>query len=208
MQQGPAKPSAPSFAAGIAELAGAAMLVITCGLPGTGKSTIAGHIAKELHAKHLMTDEIRRRILSETVVGDPAQAGDMGRRLLVYEELFRQAEPLLAAGGSVLLDATFINRSLRQRAAGLAARYGCGFMIVQTTCRPETAIRRITARDARISRSNALQEEAYWNNAMLFETPDLPLIKERWPSLRLIYLVLDTDAEDTQGWRIIKTESY
>jgi len=62
----------------------------------------------------------------------------MGKRLSVYDEVFRRADEAAAQGkGGLILDATFVAQDLRRRAAEIAARYGMTFLILETACSQE-----------------------------------------------------------------------
>lgn len=102
-------------------------LMITTGVVGSGKSTVARAVAARLGAIVVRTDAVRKRLegLSPTT-HRPAAAGEglytpeMGRR--TYAEALRLAGALLAAGWPVLVDGTFSTAAERQQARELAAR--------------------------------------------------------------------------------------
>jgi len=89
------------------------MLVLITGLPGTGKSTIAMHLARRLRATVLRTDVIRKQLFPQPKYTEEEKE-------LVYKVTFLIAEYLLRAGKNVILDGTFYKRSLRQRVYQLA----------------------------------------------------------------------------------------
>jgi predicted kinase len=131
----------------------------------------------------------------------------MDKRMLVYDETFRQADEALAKGApGVILDATFVTQELRKRAADLAAKHGKTFIIQQTSCPQEVSIRRILARTKEDYQSNALTEEAYLNNKKKFEEVNLDEMKKLYPDLPLVHLVVDTSEEPPEGWYVVKVE--
>ena len=93
------------------------MLIILTGLPGTGKSTVAAALGRELGARVLSTDRIR----AEKPARRPFAPAEKGG---VYARMFERAARRLAAGERVILDGTFYLERLRRAgaAAGLAAK--------------------------------------------------------------------------------------
>jgi hypothetical protein len=95
------------------------------GLSGTGKSTFARRIAPRLGASPgavvLRTDEIRKRLTgagpTERLRREVYTPAFYAR---VYDTLFAEAAAMLRAGRAVVLDATFTDPSLRDRAERLA----------------------------------------------------------------------------------------
>ncbi len=127
----------------------------------------------------------------------------MDKRTMVYDEMFRRAEVILAEnGGGVILDATFVTQSLRRRAAAIAAGHNLRFIILQTDCPQAVSIRRILARTKENYESNALTEQAYLNNKKKFETVDLDDLKGLYPDLAIVHLVVDTSQDAPQDWYI------
>jgi len=131
----------------------------------------------------------------------------MDKRTMVYDEMFRRAEKSLEAkSGGVILDATFIAQSLRRRAATIAAEHNLKFVILQTECPQEVAIRRILARTKEDYVSNALTEQAYLNNKKRFEAVDLNDLKSLYPNLEITHLIVDTSQDPPEDWYIIGVE--
>ncbi len=125
-------------------------LVLVGGLPGTGKSTLAAGLGAARGWTVLRSDEIR---------GEPGMAGEQrsdnpaGRYRpeatgLVYQELLRRAEHRLGAGGSVVLDASWIDGAWRDRARSVAERTACQLVELCCESTPEEADRRINRRSA------------------------------------------------------------
>jgi predicted kinase len=181
-------------------------LLIACGLPGTWKTETTEEVAKIKGCKLLRTDLIRLEVLKNEDIFDARVAGNMDKRTQVYDEMFRQADEAMGSGNCVILDATFVTRALRQRAAAIAARHEKTFVILQTDCPQEVSIQRILARDKENYVSNALTEEAYLNNKKKFESVDISNLKEQNPGLDIIHLTVDTTEDPPESWHIIDEE--
>jgi len=117
------------------------MLVLVCGLPGTGKSTVAERIAKRLPARLLRTDVVRKELFPEPTYAAEESAA-------VYDELLDRAREAIDAGDHVVLDATFRRRHLRERAAEVAADAEIEFRLARVTCEESVVRERIHTRQA------------------------------------------------------------
>ncbi len=93
------------------------MLIIVCGLPGTGKTTLAKALAKRFSAVHISSDLIRKEMMARPTYRPEEKAR-------VYEELVARVAELLEGGKSVIADATFYRRSLRSRLVEAAEKAG------------------------------------------------------------------------------------
>ena len=113
---------------------------------------------------------------------------------------------VLKKGDGVILDATFVTQSLRRRAAAIAAKHNLTFVILQTDCPQEVSIRRILSRTKEDYESNALTEQAYLNNKKRFEEVDLADLKDLYPNLSIIHLIVDTRHDSPEDWYIIGAE--
>lgn len=119
-------------------------LVVLCGLPGVGKSTVARDLADELDADVLRTDAIRKDLRAE-----PRYDGEETRR--VYARMLDQARAALESGTDVVLDGTFQRARHRRWAESLAESTGSGFEVVRVRCDESVAVERITDRDPDVS---------------------------------------------------------
>jgi len=131
--------------------AGAVTLVLIGGLPGTGKSALAGAVADRLGFCVLSSDQVRKEL-----AGAPPQRGaavPYGTGIYTaawtercYAELRRRAAGLLASGESVIIDASWT--SAAQRAADAALTGEASARLVQLCCTasPELASQRMAAR--------------------------------------------------------------
>jgi aminoglycoside phosphotransferase family enzyme/predicted kinase len=131
-----------------ARVLGRPLLLIVGGLMGTGKSTLAHELAVSIGAELFSTDEIRR-----TLFGASPRAAEYGednyradRRQSIYQELLERASAILDLGRSVILDGTFLKRSLRQRSVELGVRHGAIPLYVECRCPKQTALSRIQKR--------------------------------------------------------------
>jgi predicted kinase len=182
------------------------ILLITCGLPGTWKTETSQEISKIKGYPILRTDLIRLEVLKNEDIFDAKVAGNMSKRELVYDEMFRRAEDLVQKGKGVILDATFVTQKLRRRTAEIAAKNKIPFVILQTSCSEEASITRILRRTKQNYESNALTKEAYLNNKKKFEPVDLDDLKKRHPNLEIIHLTVDTEYDNPEDWYIIGEE--
>ncbi|MFW0859056.1 MAG: AAA family ATPase [Dehalococcoidia bacterium] len=179
------------------------ILLITCGLPGSWKTETAEEVSKIKGYPIIRSDLVRLEVLKGEDVFDEKVASDMGKRKKVYDEVFRRAQESMAQGDGVILDATFVTQSLRRRAAEIAAQHQRAFVIMQTSCPQEVSIARILRRTKEDYESNALTEQAYFNNKARFEAVDLDDFKQLYPNLSIIHFTVDTRYDPPEEWYII-----
>ena len=182
------------------------IVMITCGLPASWKTETSEEIAKIKGYTIVRTDLIRKEVLKGEDIFDEKVASNMDKRMLVYDETFRQAEELLKNGKGAIIDATFITQSLRRRAAALAAKYKRTFVILQTQCPREVSLARIARRSKEKYESNAITEQAYINNEKKFEKVDLDDLKRLDSNLNVVHLIVDTQYDPPEDWYIVGME--
>ena len=161
--------------------AGAVTLVAVGGLPGTGKSALAGAAADRLGFTVLNSDRIRKEL-----AGLPAEASaraPYGHGIYTaewtertYGELLHRAAVLLAHGESVIADASFALARQRAAAAATAAEASADLAQLHCTASDELAARRMRIRtdgfsdaDPGIARGIAAVM-APWPDAMVIDT--------------------------------------
>ncbi len=134
-----------------------ARLVAIGGLSGSGKWAIAQGLAADIApapgARVIRSDTVRKRLMNTSLeVRLPPTAYDAAVTRRVYEALRQEAAAALAAGATVIVDATFLRPADRQRMAEVAHTAGVPFtgLWLQTTSealmpriqhRPEDAAR-------------------------------------------------------------------
>jgi uncharacterized protein len=126
-------------------------LVAIGGLSGSGKSTFARALAADLPpppgARLLRTDVLRKALLDaapETRLHASAYSHAMNRQ--TYARLEHEAARLLAAGASVIMDATFIEAQDRAAAAQVAQNHGAPFTGIWLEAPPEMMMTRLAER--------------------------------------------------------------
>lgn len=182
-------------------------LLITCGLPGTWKTETSEEVSKIKGYPILRSDLIRLEVLKNENVFDAKVAGNMSKRMSVYDEVFRRADDLAGKNvPGIILDATFVTQDLRRRAAEIAAKHNMTFTILQTSCPEEVSIARIQRRTKEKYESNALTVEAYLANKSKFEPVDIEDIKKNYPTLKTLHLTVDTCRDNTEDWYVIGME--
>lgn len=126
-------------------------LIITCGLMGSGKSSIAAALSFELGIDIYSSDIVRKELAhvpkySRTYSGYGEGMYSPGFNDATYDELLARAEKSLSAGESVIIDATFRRKSDRVRFQALAGRFPRPFYIVQTICPDDLIKERLDTR--------------------------------------------------------------
>lgn len=180
-------------------------LLITCGLPGTWKTETAEEVSKIKGFPILRSDIIRLGVLKNEDVFDPKVAGNMNKRMSVYDEVFRRADEAAGKGG-VILDATFVTQDLRRRAAEVAAKHGLTFVVMETSCPQEVSVARIERRTKEKYESNALTVDAYLANKKKVEPVDIKDLKQKNPNLKVLHITVDTSKDNAPDWYIIGME--
>jgi predicted kinase len=179
-------------------------LLITCGLPGTWKTETAEEVSKIKGYQILRSDLIRLEVLKNEDVFDPKIAGNMNKRMSVYDEVFRQADEIAGRNScGIILDATFVTKELRKRAAKVAAKHEMDFVIMQTSCPQEVSVGRIERRTKEKYESNALTADAYLANKKKFEPVNVEELRNLYPKLKIVHLTVDTCHDIAEEWHII-----
>lgn len=121
-------------------------LLLTCGPTGCGKSSFASELAFQLGIGHLQADRERKQLagVRPTERGAAIYTADWNRA--TYERLAELAVAELAAGRSVVVDATFRCAADRARFGLLAAEAGVPLIICALTCPAEVVRQRLLDR--------------------------------------------------------------
>ncbi len=165
--------------------AGTVALVLVGGLPGTGKSTLAGRLADRLGAVVLSSDRLRKE-LAGLAPEAPAPAGyEQGiytpawsRR--TYTELLARAGTLLEHGETVVLDASFTRATDRDLARDVANRTHSTLIALRCQADPAVISTRLRRRppgpsdaDQKISVAMAATTDP-WPDATTIHTDRVP----------------------------------
>jgi predicted kinase len=114
------------------------LLVVMAGTTGSGKTTVAMLLASRLApVEHIESDVVRKRragLAPTARVGGPDLLGGIYSKAMTdatYGEMQRRARRTLAAGSSVILDASHRRRALRRRATDVGRRAGIPVVLVE-----------------------------------------------------------------------------
>ncbi|HEY7746844.1 MAG TPA: AAA family ATPase [Desulfuromonadales bacterium] len=152
------------------------VLVMTCGLMGVGKTTVARSLAAALGATLLRTDELRKALAGlPSTTGRPEPFGtgiySAGMTAKTYDLLLERSLVALAAGQSVIADAAFLRRAERERFAAAAHREGFPCLIALMECPAETALQRLDRRQAMGRDASDGRRELFLSQYAAFEPP-------------------------------------
>jgi uncharacterized protein len=139
------------------------LLLLVTGLSGTGKSTLAETLGTRIGADVVVSDVVRKELHgfrptehARGSAGEAVYSEDATRS--TYAELMERARPRLAAGRSVVLDATFQRSWQRTLARALADREGALLVQLELRASDETVKRRLAGR----ARSAGAVSDADW----------------------------------------------
>ena len=111
------------------------MLVVVCGLPGSGKSEAAKLIAQKINASHLQTDVVRKKLNFS-----------IKAKKETYKTLLREADKILKNNRSVVLDGTFYRQYLRDWVKNLAKNQKIKIFFIEVICDEKIIQKRINKR--------------------------------------------------------------
>jgi aminoglycoside phosphotransferase family enzyme/predicted kinase len=137
---------------------GRPVLWVFCGLPASGKSTLARRVADALFMTALSSDTVRKEDQNSPehgVVAFNTGAYQPVMRGRVYAKLLNLAQEELRRGRSVILDATFSSARWRESAMGLAADQKAGLIFVHCVCSEQTIKARLRQRETMTANSDA-----------------------------------------------------
>ncbi len=161
-------------------------LILTCGLPASGKSTAARHLAEPLEASVLRSDARRKRLAGLPRTADAGAAYEAGiyapeMTERTYVALLGDATTALRDGRNVVVDATFARAGHRRPFAELARSAGAPFLVVETVAPDETIRARMAARASDATEPSDADLDVYRHMRESFEPPselpDLQLVR-------------------------------
>lgn len=122
------------------------MLVVMAGLPGTGKSSLAGVVGTRLKLPVVSVDPIESAILSAGIDADQPTG------LAAYLVAETIAESVLASRGGIIVDAVNAVQPAREQWIRLAARQGTSVRFLEVICSDESVHReRLQARGRQLA---------------------------------------------------------
>ena len=108
------------------------LVIVVCGVPGSGKSHLAAALAGESGLRRLSSDVIRKRLAGLPPTSRaPAANYTTAASRATYAELGRQAAAEVACSGGALVDATFRHREDR---AAFAAAFDAAAPLLFAEC--------------------------------------------------------------------------
>lgn len=152
-------------------------LVLTCGLPGTGKTWAAREVGRPFEAILARSDVLRKRLAHVPLHQhhrEEWQKGLYSSELSdqTYESLLEEADEALADGRTIVVDATFATASRRAPFLELARRHEVPLLILLVTAPEAVVERRMKARRSDPDAVSDADFGIYQAAKEAFEPPD------------------------------------
>ncbi|RJR33869.1 MAG: AAA family ATPase [Deltaproteobacteria bacterium] len=155
-------------------------VIVIFGMMGTGKTTLAQALGKEMGWPVVHSDAVRKNLAGLTpTTPTPTEFGkgiydeDFSRR--TYEEMRRQAVEHLAAGQNVILDGSYKRDAERDLVRILARENGAAAIFLYCACPVEVVKERLDLRAKDPESISDGREEILEAQAKDFEPADLTL---------------------------------
>ncbi len=128
-------------------------LIITCGLSGSGKSTIARQAAEYLDGIQVRSDAVRKQLAGMSLQQRDASAYAQGiyhphMTQRVYASMLQHARVITGSGRWAILDATYPTPAHRNSAGEMAQALGLPYAILHCSAPRAELLRRLAARSA------------------------------------------------------------
>lgn len=151
-------------------------LFLTCGMSGTGKTTLAIALARTTGAELLRSDVIRKEIAgldsdqpAPEAFGEGLYSPEHTER--TYAELAKRAKNALDRGRTVVTDASFGKAQHRRRFEDVARRSAVPFQILHLTCPRDLALERLDRRQDAGEDASDADRRIYARQIETFEEP-------------------------------------
>jgi aminoglycoside phosphotransferase family enzyme/predicted kinase len=127
-------------------------VIVTFGIIGSGKSTVAEMLAKELSCPVVSSDRVRKEITGTGVTERRREGYESGiyseeTTARTYGEIISRGEDALEKHNTVILDASFSKRRWRDMLAERSAGAGFNVVFIQTTAPEDVIQKRLIKRE-------------------------------------------------------------
>ncbi|MCI0454254.1 MAG: AAA family ATPase [Candidatus Dadabacteria bacterium] len=178
-------------------------LIVTFGLIGTGKSTLAHALSRELSCKVISSDEVRKEIMGVEPTERKYEEFDKGIYSpnvtdITYRELLTRGRRVIESGRIVIIDASFSKRGFREMILHEAEALGVPYCFIETKAGEETLRKRLINREIEGKSVSDARWEIFERFREGFEEPD------ELPRERHIVVSTDKPPEETLAQTLIE----